>query len=96
MYFSDVEYGSIDLEKLSKEIKNVYQENNLMKKVLQLHQIQNLHHGLIMIGPSTVNGLNGQQSTYYWNWTHTVAEIDIVIPTVDTFRRSFIFLVIRT
>ena len=65
MYFSDVEYGSIDLEKLSKEIKNVYQENNLMKKVLQLHQIQNLHHGLIMIGPSTVNGLNGQQSTYY-------------------------------
>ncbi|CAH1756141.1 13650_t:CDS:10 [Entrophospora sp. SA101] len=53
-----IDYVPVDLEKLTAEIKNVCEEKRLldgqmwMEKVLQLYQIQNIHHGLMMVGPS--------------------------------------------
>ncbi|CAG8466762.1 5969_t:CDS:10, partial [Racocetra fulgida] len=51
-------YAPVDLDKLKAEIKNVCNEKCLLdgemwlEKVLQLYQIQNIHHGLMMVGPS--------------------------------------------
>lgn len=56
--FPGVEYKPVDLEKLRTEIKNVCKERHLlagdlwMEKVLQVYQIQNINHGLMMVGPS--------------------------------------------
>ncbi|KAI0242051.1 dynein heavy chain [Massospora cicadina] len=56
--FPGVEYAPVDLGQLKEAILNVCQERNLvgepiwMEKIIQLYQIQNLHHGLMMVGPS--------------------------------------------
>ncbi|RUP48413.1 dynein heavy chain [Jimgerdemannia flammicorona] len=56
--FPGVPYVPVDLDRLKDEIKKVCQERRLvdgdawMEKVLQLYQIQNIHHGLMMVGPS--------------------------------------------
>ncbi|CAG8490206.1 1623_t:CDS:10, partial [Scutellospora calospora] len=56
--FPGVEYAPVDLDKLTAEIRNVCNEKNLLdgemwlEKVLQLYQIQHIHHGLMMVGPS--------------------------------------------
>ncbi|RKP08503.1 dynein heavy chain [Thamnocephalis sphaerospora] len=56
--FPGVEYRPVDLDRLRAEIGNVCKERNLvagefwMEKVLQLYQIQNINHGLMMVGPS--------------------------------------------
>src|SRR5438105_15257630 len=56
--FPGVEYVPVDLDKLKEEIIKVCGERRLvdgelwMEKVLQLYQIQNIHHGLMMVGPS--------------------------------------------
>ncbi|CAG8454634.1 4044_t:CDS:10, partial [Ambispora gerdemannii] len=56
--FPGVDYIPVDLEQLKDEIINVCKERRLvpgdswMEKVLQLYQIQNIHHGLMMVGPS--------------------------------------------
>lgn len=48
----------MDLEKLRNEIQILATEQGLVggelwiEKVLQLYQIQNIHHGLMMVGPS--------------------------------------------
>ncbi|RIB15447.1 dynein heavy chain and region D6 of dynein motor-domain-containing protein [Gigaspora rosea] len=48
----------IDIDKLKAEIKNVCKEEHLLdsevwlEKVLQLYQVQVIHHSLMMIGPS--------------------------------------------
>jgi dynein heavy chain 1 len=56
--FPGIDYRQVDLERLRTEICNVCRERNLvpgefwMEKVLQLYQIQNINHGLMMVGPS--------------------------------------------
>ncbi|CAM0135389.1 unnamed protein product [Umbelopsis sp. WA50703] len=56
--FPGIIYEPVDLDKLKQEIRNVCEERRLvdgedwMEKVIQLYQIQNIHHGLMMVGPS--------------------------------------------
>ncbi|GME34113.1 ATPase AAA+ type core [Neofusicoccum parvum] len=56
--FPGVEYVPAPLEKLQQAIRDTAAENRLvvsdswMTKVLQLYQIQNLHHGVMMVGSS--------------------------------------------
>ncbi|KAJ3090057.1 hypothetical protein HK102_004799, partial [Quaeritorhiza haematococci] len=56
--FPGVKYVPVDLGRLKDEIKKVCKERRLvdgeiwMEKVIQLYQIQNIHHGLMMVGPS--------------------------------------------
>ncbi|KAI8619674.1 dynein heavy chain [Chytriomyces sp. MP71] len=56
--FPGVEYVPVDLEKLKAAIKQVCKRRKLvdgpvwLEKVIQLYQIQNISHGLMMVGPS--------------------------------------------
>ncbi|SAL98745.1 hypothetical protein [Absidia glauca] len=56
--FPGVHYAPVNLDRLKEELKKVCQERRLvpgdawMEKVIQLYQIQNIHHGLMMVGPS--------------------------------------------
>lgn len=56
--FPNVEHSPIDVGVLQKEIKNVCAErgfvgdNLWLEKVVQLYQIQLIHHGVMMVGPS--------------------------------------------
>ncbi|KAK5456057.1 dynein heavy chain [Exophiala xenobiotica] len=56
--FPGVEYVPADMEKLVGAIKEVMREEHLteseawMTKILQLYQIQNIHHGVMMVGQS--------------------------------------------
>ncbi|KAK9719430.1 dynein heavy chain [Basidiobolus ranarum] len=56
--FPGVDYVPVDLDRLRAEIQKVCAERRLvpgemwLEKVLQLYQIQNIHHGLMMVGPS--------------------------------------------
>ncbi|KAF2152302.1 hypothetical protein K461DRAFT_241389 [Myriangium duriaei CBS 260.36] len=56
--FPGVKYIPAALEALKKEIDNVATENRLsltdswMTKIIQLYQIQNIHHGVMMVGSS--------------------------------------------
>lgn len=56
--FPGVAYVPVDLGMLRAEIKKVCTEQRLvssdafMDKVMQLYQIQNIHHGIMMVGPS--------------------------------------------
>ncbi|KPI38240.1 Dynein heavy chain, cytoplasmic [Cyphellophora attinorum] len=56
--FPGVEYVPADLTKLKTAIAEVMKEQNLtpteawMTKIIQLYQIQNIHHGVMMVGPS--------------------------------------------
>jgi dynein heavy chain 1 len=65
--FPGVDYKPVDLGRLKAEIAKVCAERNLldsevwMDKVVQLYQIQNLHHGLMMVGPS------GSGKSKAWN-----------------------------
>ncbi|CAG8752816.1 22979_t:CDS:2, partial [Dentiscutata erythropus] len=53
-----VKNTQVDLDRLTNEIKKVCKERHLLdskvwlEKVLQLYQVQVIHHGLMMIGPS--------------------------------------------
>ncbi|KAJ1982313.1 dynein heavy chain [Dimargaris xerosporica] len=56
--FPGVDYKPVDLAQLRAALAAVCQEKNLVpgprweEKVIQLYQIQNIHHGLMMVGPS--------------------------------------------
>ncbi|KAJ3212195.1 hypothetical protein HDU67_003972 [Dinochytrium kinnereticum] len=56
--FPGVDYAPVDLEKLKECIMTVCKRRNLiagefwLEKVIQLYQIQSIHHGLMMVGPS--------------------------------------------
>jgi dynein heavy chain 1, cytosolic len=56
--FPGVEYVPGDLAKLEEAIRTIAQERSLvitntwMTKILQLYQIQNIHHGVMMVGGS--------------------------------------------
>lgn len=56
--FPGVAYVPVNLEELKKHIKAVCDERHLvaddvwLQKVVQLYQIQNIQHGLMMVGPS--------------------------------------------
>lgn len=56
--FPDVEYVPANMSKLTEAIKEVLKEEHLaeseawMTKILQLYQIQNIHHGVMMVGQS--------------------------------------------
>ncbi|KAJ3331033.1 hypothetical protein HDU76_004259 [Blyttiomyces sp. JEL0837] len=56
--FPGVYYKPVDLDKLKAGIKQVCEAKKLvdhevwLEKVIQLYQIQNIHHGLMMVGPS--------------------------------------------
>ncbi|KAJ1568194.1 Cytoplasmic dynein 1 heavy chain 1, partial [Cladochytrium tenue] len=56
--FPGVEYVPVSLDALKKGIKEVCSKKLLqdadfwLEKVIQLYQIQNIHHGLMMVGPS--------------------------------------------
>lgn len=56
--FPGVHYAPVNLDRLKDELKKVCEERRLvpgdawMEKVIQLYQIQNIHHGLMMVGPS--------------------------------------------
>jgi dynein heavy chain 1 len=56
--FADVEYIPAPLEDLQAAIRKCAEDNKLvvsdawMTKILQLYQIQNLHHGVMMVGSS--------------------------------------------
>ncbi|KAI9204677.1 dynein heavy chain [Polychytrium aggregatum] len=56
--FPGIEYKPVDLGKLQTEIRRICKERRLvdgefwMEKVIQLYQIQSIHHGLMMVGPS--------------------------------------------
>ncbi|ETN45168.1 uncharacterized protein HMPREF1541_10045 [Cyphellophora europaea CBS 101466] len=56
--FPGVEYVPADLTKLKTAIEDVMMERNLtptdawMTKIIQLYQIQNIHHGVMMVGQS--------------------------------------------
>ncbi|CAO3598448.1 unnamed protein product [Absidia cylindrospora] len=56
--FPGVHYAPVNLDQLKQELKKVCHERRLvagdawMEKVIQLYQIQNIHHGLMMVGPS--------------------------------------------
>ncbi|KAI9173154.1 dynein heavy chain [Blastocladiella emersonii ATCC 22665] len=56
--FPGIEYKPVDLGKLEDAIRAVCKERYLectdawMAKILQLYQIQHIHHGLMMVGPS--------------------------------------------
>jgi dynein heavy chain 1 len=56
--FPGVEYVPANTEKLLAEIQSICAERRLLvepqwvEKVIQLYQIQNIHHGLMMVGPA--------------------------------------------
>ena len=56
--FPGVKYVAADMAQLTEAIKEVMQEQHLtesdawMTKILQLYQIQNIHHGVMMVGQS--------------------------------------------
>ena len=56
--FPGVEYVPADLIELKAAIEEVMKEHNLtpteawMTKIIQLYQIHNIHHGVMMVGPS--------------------------------------------
>ncbi|KAJ3265095.1 hypothetical protein HDU77_006529 [Chytriomyces hyalinus] len=56
--FPGVDYVPVDLDKLKAAIKQVCKKRKLvdgevwLEKVIQLYQIQNISHGLMMVGPS--------------------------------------------
>lgn len=56
--FPDIRYVPVNLTQLSEKISNVCEERKLVQselwvqKVIQLYQIQNISHGLMMVGPS--------------------------------------------
>ena len=56
--FPGIQYVSADLEKLTTVMKEVCKEKHLVAgdkwidKVIQLYQIQNISHGLMLVGPS--------------------------------------------
>ncbi|PLW56951.1 hypothetical protein PCANC_02857 [Puccinia coronata f. sp. avenae] len=56
--FPGIEYSPSDLDELKEHIRAVAAESHLVvgdvwfQKVLQLYQIQNIQHGLMMVGPS--------------------------------------------
>ncbi|KAI9220479.1 dynein heavy chain 1, cytosolic [Blastocladiella britannica] len=57
--FPGIEYKPVDLAKLEAAIRAVCKERFLectdawLAKILQLYQIQHIHHGLMMVGPSS-------------------------------------------
>ncbi|KAJ3385444.1 hypothetical protein HDU84_002244 [Entophlyctis sp. JEL0112] len=56
--FPGIDYVPVDLDRLKNAIKRVCIKRKLvdgevwMEKVIQLYQIQSIHHGLMMVGPS--------------------------------------------
>ncbi|KAJ3135949.1 hypothetical protein HK100_002228 [Physocladia obscura] len=56
--FPGIEYVPVDLDELKAAIKTVCRKRKLvdgevwLEKVIQLYQIQSIHHGLMMVGPS--------------------------------------------
>ena len=56
--FPGIAYVPLNLDQLKKHICDICLERNIladekwMQKVLQLYQIQNIQHGLMMVGPS--------------------------------------------
>ncbi|KAJ3124711.1 hypothetical protein HK098_000907 [Nowakowskiella sp. JEL0407] len=56
--FPGVDYNPASLDKLKSHILSVCQSMKMvntefwMEKIIQLYQIQNIHHGLMMVGPS--------------------------------------------
>ncbi|KAI8967648.1 dynein heavy chain [Mycotypha africana] len=56
--FPGVLYTPVNLDRLKDKLREVCEERRLvagdawMEKVIQLYQIQNIHHGLMMVGPS--------------------------------------------
>ena len=56
--FPGVDYIPVDLDKLKKHIEDICKERHFaaddkwLQKTLQLYQIQNIQHGLMMVGPS--------------------------------------------
>ncbi|KAJ9067522.1 dynein heavy chain [Entomophthora muscae] len=74
--FPGVDYAPVDLDRLKEEIIKVCGERNLaepiwMDKIIQLYQIQNIHYGLMMVGPSGMANLSpGVPSSPPWKrWT---------------------------
>ncbi|KAH8923510.1 hypothetical protein BT69DRAFT_1319504 [Atractiella rhizophila] len=57
--FPGIDYRPVDLEKLIQHISDVCNQQHLqmgeiwLHKVLQLYQIQNIQHGLMMVGPAS-------------------------------------------
>jgi len=65
--FPGVAYVPVDLEELREQISKVCTERRLVTgerwiaKILQLHQIQKIQHGLMMVGPSGTGKTNAWQ-----------------------------------
>ncbi|KAG0004346.1 hypothetical protein BGZ79_009578 [Entomortierella chlamydospora] len=65
--FPGVEYNPVSLQPLRKAIKDICDKRRLvigdlwMEKILQLYQIQRIHHGLMMVGPSGSGKSNAWQ-----------------------------------
>jgi dynein heavy chain 1 len=53
-----------NLKKISRQIL-IEPENSFIEKVLQLYQIQRLHHGLMMVGPSGCGKTKAWQTLMY-------------------------------
>ncbi|KAF9438119.1 hypothetical protein BGZ76_009650 [Entomortierella beljakovae] len=65
--FPGVEYNPVSLQPLRKAIKDICDKRRLVvgdlwiEKILQLYQIQRIHHGLMMVGPSGSGKSNAWQ-----------------------------------
>ncbi|KAG0320600.1 hypothetical protein BGZ99_004425, partial [Dissophora globulifera] len=65
--FPGVEYNPVSLQPLRKAIKDICTKRRLvlgdlwLEKILQLFQIQRIHHGLMMVGPSGSGKSNAWQ-----------------------------------
>ncbi|KAF9586482.1 hypothetical protein BGW38_004001 [Lunasporangiospora selenospora] len=65
--FPGVDYVPVSLQPLRKAIKDICDKRRLvvgdlwMEKILQLYQIQRIHHGLMMVGPSGSGKSNAWQ-----------------------------------